>query len=98
MSEETSVTTEKTIVAEVTDTAPKTTVTMTADQLLALSETEWNEFKVAFETALAAKAAEEKAALKAKITAVTDTFKTYALPVIKYVAGAAILLKVFNVI
>lgn len=68
--------------------------TMTADQLLVLSETEWGNFKTTVEAAMKAKGEEKKAALKAKFTAITDK----ALPVIKYAAGAAVLLKVFNVI
>ena len=86
---------EETVNTEVTET---TTTIPTADELLALSEKEWAEFKTAFEVALKAKAAEEKAILKAKIETIVTNFKTYALPVIKYGAGAALLLKVFNII
>ncbi|SFM41789.1 hypothetical protein [Pelosinus propionicus] len=93
---ETTVTTESTTNETTEETI--TTVIPTADELLALSEKEWEEFKTAFEAALKAKAAEEKAILKAKIATITTNFKTYALPVIKYGAGAALLLKVFNII
>ena len=67
---------------------------LTADQLLALSEEQWEAFYTVVKAAIATKSAEEKAALKAKFTAIADK----ALPVIKYAIGAAVLLKVFNVI
>jgi hypothetical protein len=72
--------------------------TLTADQLLALSKTEWEELKAVFAAALEAKAAEENAALKAKIAKYVAYYKNYVLPVIKYVAGIAVVLKVFGVI
>lgn len=73
-------------------------VTLTADQLLALSEEDWKTFKAVFKEALSKKAEEEKAEFKAKISKAVTAFKTYGVPVIKYAAGTALLLKVFNII
>lgn len=71
---------------------------LSADQLIALSEQEWAEFDKTVKAAIAAKEAEAKAALKEKIAKAVDTVKTYVLPVVKYAAGAAVLLRVFGVI
>ncbi|VBB05555.1 Hypothetical protein LUCI_0765 [Lucifera butyrica] len=71
---------------------------LTADQLISLSEEEWNEFYSVVKAAIAAKKAEAQAKVKAKIKEAVTVVNTYILPVVKYVAGAAILLKVFGVI
>lgn len=94
---------ENTNVTTQEETAEDTTKTvdlskLTADQLIALSEEEWNEFHVTVKAAIAAKEAEAKAALKEKFTKAVASAKTYILPVIKYAAGAAVLLRVFGVI
>ncbi|VBB08161.1 Hypothetical protein LUCI_3426 [Lucifera butyrica] len=71
---------------------------LTADQLISLSEEEWNEFYSVVKAAIAAKKAEAQAKVKAKIQEAVTVVNTYILPVVKYVAGAAIMLKVFGVI
>lgn len=72
--------------------------TLTAEQLLALSEEEWGEFEKTVEAAIAAKKAEAQAAFKEKITKATTLVKTYALPVLKYAAGAYVVAKIAGVI
>ncbi len=85
-------------VTEVTETKSVDLSALTADQLLALSEDEWQAFYATVKAAVAAKAAEEKAKLKSEIAAIVANFKTYVLPAVNYIAGAAVLLKVFGVI
>ena len=79
-----------------TEVAPA--VLPTADQLIALSKEEFTEFKVAFETAVKAKAAEELAEVKEKFADYIATYKTYILPIIKYGAGAYVVLKIAGLI
>lgn len=68
--------------------------TLTTDQLLAMTEEQWEEFITVVEAAIKAKAAEKNAEIMAKVKAITAK----ALPVIKYAAGVAVVLRVFGVI
>lgn len=69
---------------------------LTADQLIALSEKDWDNLVTVVKAAIAAKKAEEKAKLKEKLAKVVSAWNTYIVPVIKYGAGAIILLKLFG--
>jgi hypothetical protein len=71
---------------------------LSVDQLIALSEEEWKEFYAVVEAALKAKAEDSLSKLKAKAAAIIAAWKTYALPVIKYGAGAYVVLKLAGVI
>ncbi|WP_371374329.1 hypothetical protein [Sporomusa aerivorans] len=68
--------------------------TLTADQLAALAQEEWDEFYTVVLAALKARGEDQISKLKTKIKAAADT----VLPVIKYTAGAAVVLKVFGII
>jgi hypothetical protein len=85
-------------IAAIGEVTTQVVQTLTADQLLALSKAEWEDFSTTVKAAIAAKEAEEKAILKAKVAEYMANYKTYVLPVVKYGAGIAVVLKVFNII
>lgn len=68
--------------------------TLTTDQLLAMTEEQWKEFITVVDAAIKAKAAEKYAEHKANLMVVLSK----ALPVIKYVVGAAVVLRFFGII
>lgn len=76
--------------------------TLTAAQLEIMTKEDLQKVRkditTLFDTAIEERAKAEWAEFKAKAASTFAAFKTYALPVIKYGAGAAILLRVFGVI
>jgi hypothetical protein len=95
MSEETNV--------QATTTEVTTNIdTLTVAQLEAMTKEDLQKAKTNFNNLVDAKIAEfkkvELAEFKAKLAGMFDNFKTVVLPVVRYAAGAAILLKVFNLI
>jgi hypothetical protein len=76
--------------------------TLTVAQLEAMTKEDLqkakNDIVALFDAAIKVKAQKEYEELKIKASAVFDKFKTYVLPIIKYGAGAYVLLKVSGVI
>ena len=105
MSEEqtTATATEATTVAATQETTMTTDLdTLTVAQLETMTTEDLQKIKkdvvALFDVAIEKWAQEEWAAFKEKAVSAFATFKAYVLPIVKYGAGLAVLLRVFGVI